>query len=76
MNIIKKVISDWSAETPKIAKFIRNIAGTLTVVLPTAWGILTATGIMLPMFINNIMGYIILISAIITGIAGTKTKKQ
>jgi|WetSurMetagenome_2_1015567.scaffolds.fasta_scaffold284361_3 hypothetical protein len=73
---IKDLPRQWKAETPKVAKWIRNVAGTLTVVLPTAWGVLSATGIGMPDWFNHSIGYIILGSAVIAGVAGTKEKKK
>lgn len=42
MEIIEKIKEQWNAETPKIAKIVRNAAATIAVVLPSAWGIVMA----------------------------------
>lgn len=64
------------AETPPLAKWIRNVAGTISAALPTAWGILIATGIEPPEWFENSVGYMIFISALITLAAGTKEVKK
>jgi len=73
---IKDLPRQWKAETPKLAKWIRNAAATITAVVPTAWLTFQGMGITLPgWFVNNV-GYITLASLIITGLAGTKEKKN
>ena len=81
MKIIKKIAEkvkqQWNAETPKIAKIVRNAAATITVVLPSAWGIVMSMPKMNDMVSNGttrIVLYTTLISAIITGIAGLQKK--
>ena len=75
MEIIKRFIRQWKAETPRWAKMLRNIFGVLSVSIPVAYGSLSATNIQMPdMFTKNV-GYIIFISVLITAIFGTKEKK-
>jgi hypothetical protein len=74
-NFLKK----WNAETPKVAKCVRNIAGIITVALPTAWGIVSSMPKMLDVFpdgFTKFVGYVTLVSALITTIAGLQTKKS
>ena len=76
-RIIAKIKEQWSAETPKIAKVVRNAACTITVVLPSAWGIVMAMPKMSDMVSDSatrIVLYTTLVSAIITGIAGLQKK--
>lgn len=68
---MKSLIKQWKAETPKVAKYIRNISGGLA----TALGTLKASGVDTPSWLDDSIGYIIFISAIIMLIAGTKEKK-
>lgn len=72
---IKDLPRQWRAETPKIAKWIRNIAAIITAVVPTAWVTFQTMNITLPDWFTTHVGYITLASLIITGIAGTKEKK-
>lgn len=77
MKIIEKIKEQWNAETPKIAKIVRNAAATIAVVLPSAWGIVMAMPKMSDIVSDgttNIVLYVTLISAIITGIAGLQKK--
>ena len=77
MKIINEIKERWNAETPKIAKIVRNIAATITVVLPSAWGIVMSMPKMLDVVSDSttkIILYITLISAIITGVAGIQKK--
>lgn len=76
-SIIAKVKEQWDAETPKIAKIVRNAAATITIVLPSAWGIVMAMPKMSDMVSDSatrIVLYTTLISAVITGIAGLQKK--
>ena len=68
---MKSLIKQWKAETPKVAKYIRNVAGGLS----AAFGTLKASGIDTPVWLDDSIGYIIFISALIMLIAGTKEKK-
>jgi hypothetical protein len=72
---IKDLPRQWKAETPKLAKWIRNIAATIATVVPGAWLTFQGMGIMLPDWFVNHVGYITLAALVITGIAGTKEKK-
>lgn len=76
MNIFKDLKRQWDAETPLIAKRIRDIAAILTAVIPTAWGTFKLMEISLPEWFNNCVGYITFASLLIVGIAGTKEKKK
>ena len=73
---IKDLPRQWRAETPKIAKRVRNIAAVLSAAIPGAWLTFQEMGIALPGWVSDYIGYITLISLIITGIAGTKEKKE
>lgn len=66
----------WIADTPIIAKWIRNITGSISAAVPTAWLTFQTMGIQLPEWFVNNVGYITLISLIITGIAGTREVKN
>ena len=74
-NPITTLLAKWRAETPVFAKNIRNIAITITAVVPSAWVTFQGLGITLPEWFSNSVGYITFASAIIAGIAGTRTKK-
>lgn len=76
MNVARELKRQWKGETPPIAKWIRNIAGALTAVLPTAWYFLKETGIATPEWFEQSVGYMIFISAVITLAAGTKETKE
>ena len=76
INFIKDLPRQWKAETPKIAKRIRNIAAVISTVVPAAWLTFQGMGIILPEWFVNNVGYITLASLIITGVAGTKEKKK
>lgn len=76
-SIIAKIKEQWDSETPKIAKIVRNAAATITIVLPSAWGIVMAMPKMSDIVSDSatrIVLYTTLISAIITGIAGLQKK--
>jgi len=77
-KIINWIIQQWNAETPKIAKIVRNAAATITIVLPSAWGIVMAMPKMSDIISDSatrIVLYTTLISAIITGVAGLQKTK-
>ena len=74
-NLITTLIAKWKSETPALAKYIRNLAGTIIVVVPSAWAALQGIGIALPEWFSNSVGYIMFASAIIAGVAGAQTKK-
>ena len=77
-KIINWIIQQWNAETPKIAKMVRNASATITIVLPSAWGIVMAMPKMSDIVSDSttrIVLYTTLISAIITGIAGLQKKQ-
>ena len=75
-DFIKDLPRQWKAETPKIAKRIRNVAAVISTVVPAAWLTFQGMGIILPEWFVNNVGYITLASLIITGVAGTKEKKK
>ena len=70
-----KFWAKWNAETPKLAKKIKRIAITVIAVVPSAWVTFQGLGITLPEWFSNSVGYITFASAIIAGVAGTRTKK-
>lgn len=74
--MLKEFIRRWRADTPGLAKAIRNIAGTITAIVPTAWLTFQGMGITLPSWFVNNIGYITFASLLITGYAGLKEKKQ
>ena len=66
----------WRAETPKIAKDIRNISGSLFVAIPGVWAVIqNMPNIIIPAWVNDCILYATIISGLITLIAGTKEKK-
>ena len=73
---IKDLPRQWRAETPRIAKLIRNISAVIATAVPGAWLTFQGMGITLPEWFVNHVGYITLASLIITAIAGTKEKKK
>lgn len=75
MNIFKELKRQWCAETPKVYKWIRNIAGIITAVVPSSWGVFILMSIQMPEWFTHSVGFITFTSLIITGIAGTKEKK-
>lgn len=78
MKIINKIKEQWDAETPKIARVVRNAAATITIVLPSAWGIVMTMPKMDDIVSDSttrIVLYTTLISAIITGVAGLQKTK-
>lgn len=72
---IKDLPRRWKAETPRVAKIIRNSAATIAAVVPGAWLTFQGMNIALPECIVNNVGYITLAALIITGVAGLKEKK-
>lgn len=77
MNIIefiKDIPRQWRAETPKIYRWIRNIAGIITASVPTVYGSLTMMRVdgYMPEWFNSSVGYITFIAGMITIAAGTK----
>lgn len=76
INPIKSIIRQWKAETPKVAKWIRNISASLSAGLPSLWLTLKATDANIPIWFSDSIEYIVFITAIITLIAGTKEKKK
>lgn len=74
VKFIKDIPRQWKAETPKIYRWIRNIAGIITASVPTVYGSLSmmrVTGFM-PEWFNSSVGYITFIAGMITIAAGTK----
>lgn len=74
VKFIKDIPRQWKAETPKIYRWIRNIAGIITASVPTVYGSLSmmrVTGYM-PEWFNSSVGYITFIAGMITIAAGTK----
>jgi hypothetical protein len=75
-SLKSELIRRWKAETPMVAKCVRNIAGTITVVVPVAWATFQGMNIELPAWFSHSVGYITLASLILTGAAGIKEKKK
>lgn len=76
IEFIKDLPRKWRAETPKLAKWIRNVAGVITAVVPTAWMTFQGMGIILPYWFTQNVGYITFASLLIAGFAGIKEKKN
>ena len=74
-EFFKEIVRQWKAETPKVAKWIRNISGIITAVVPSAWMTFNVMGILMPYWFSQNVGYITLAALLITGFAGTKEKK-
>ena len=74
--IFKELKRRWKADTPEIAKKIRNAAGVISAIVPSAWIAFSAMGIILPEWFTNHVGYITLLSLIITGYAGLQEKHE
>ena len=74
-EFFKDVVRQWKAETPKVAKWIRNIAGIITAIVPSSWAAFTLMSIQMPDWFNHSVGFITFSALLITGIAGTKEKK-
>lgn len=72
MNVIKCIYRQWKSETPKLYKWIRNVAASITAVLPAVWISFTQMGITLPNWFSQTWGWVCIISLVITGFAGTK----
>jgi len=76
-QIFQEFLSDWRAKTPKIAKFFRNLAGTVTgivVVLSGIAGILPSLDV--PIWFTNYGWYIAGICALITAYSGSQKVKS
>ncbi len=76
ITFIKDLPRRWEAETPRVAKIIRNSAATIAAIVPGAWLTFQGMGIALPSWFVNHVGYITLAALFITGFAGTKEKKE
>jgi len=73
---IKDLPRQWRAETPLVAKWIRNIAGILTVSIPSAYVVVSNMGSEIPRFMSIGVTIITFVcSLIVTITAGTKEKK-
>ena len=68
---MKSLWAQWKAETPKVAKHIRNVRDGISSALIT----LKASGVDTPSWLDDSIGYIIFIFAIVMVISGTKEKK-
>ena len=68
---MKSLWAQWKAETPKVAKYIRNVSGGIS----SAFITLKASGVDTPSWLDDSIGYIIFIFAIVMVISGTKEKK-
>lgn len=72
MNIFKSIYHQWRNETPKVCKWIRNVAGIITAALPSVWMSFTQMGIQLPDWFSQSWGWVCIISLTITGVSGCK----
>lgn len=73
---IKDLPRQWRADTPKVAKWVRNASATIAAVVPGAWLTFQGMGISLPEWFVNHVGYITLAALLITGVAGTKERSK
>ncbi len=73
---IKDLPRQWRADTPKVAKWVRNASATIAAVVPGAWLTFQNMGISLPEWFVNHVGYITLAALLITGVAGTKERSK
>lgn len=77
MKYIDRFKAAWKAETPKLSKWIRNVAGTVTTVMMILAGI---SGIFptlnVPVWFSDYGWYIAGVAALITGFSGTRTVKK
>lgn len=73
---IKDLPRQWLADTPKVAKWVRNASATIAAVVPGAWLTFQGMGISLPEWFVNHVGYITLAALLITGVAGTKERSK
>ncbi len=80
MRRIREFFTDlWlqiKGETPKVAQWIRNIAGGITVIVPAAWISCTSINIPISVGLTSIIGYVTFFSFIVCGIAAAKETKQ
>lgn len=74
-NIFIEIKRRWNAETPKLAKWIRNIAGTSSAGVLVVNGALTQSGVNVPPWFSNNLWWFIAIPAAITFFAGIREKK-
>ena len=74
IHFIKDLPRQWKAETPKIYRWIRNIAAIITASVPTVYGSLSMMRVngYMPEWFNSSVGYITFIAGMITIAAGTK----
>jgi len=75
-KFLKELVRKWKAETPIVAKCIRNIAGALSVGIPTAWLAVKALDAPIPTFLSDNVVIITFVSVLITAIAGLKEKRK
>ena len=76
MRFFKKLQADWCAETPILAKRIRNISATLATALPFAYSAFKATSIQIPVWFSYSVGIMIFICTLIAGISGIQRKDK
>jgi len=75
IELIKDLPRQWKAETPKVAKRIRNIAAILTTAIPIAYGGVSVLNIDMPQWFGVTVGVATFVFGLITAAAGTKEKK-
>lgn len=71
-----RLIRRWKAETPKRWQKVKGLSSKTAIVLPSAWGLVTATGIEMPTVVSYSIGSIILLCGMITGYAGLQVDKN
>jgi len=73
---IKDLPRQWKAETPKVAKLIRNACGILGSSISSAYGYVVILNIDMPSWFGTAVGISVFICFLIFGAAGTKEKKD
>lgn len=69
---IKDLPRQWKAETPRIAKWTRNVAGALGSSISAAYGYVTVLNIDMPHWFGTAVGVSVFVCFSIVGLAGTK----
>ena len=71
----RDITRKWKAETPKIAKCIRNIAAAITSCFPTCYTLIASNAITMPPWFSSWVGYTLFAASFITMVAaGTREK--
>jgi len=75
-KLFKRFKNAWRAETPKLWKALRNLAGFVTIVVPFMAGISgTIPNITVPTWFTQYSWYLMAGAGLITLFAGTRQKK-